>query len=90
MTVTLDLSPDKEHRLREQARQAGLPLDEFLVRAVDHWTSPPDAALPARDAEETAEQRAERFLRWADSHDRTKPIIPLETLDREQFYEERG
>lgn len=88
MVLTLDISPDKAQRLQEQALQAGLPLNEFLRRAVEQIADP----LPRQtsDDSEIPEQKAERFLRWADGHNRTKPVIPTETMNREHFYEERG
>jgi hypothetical protein len=35
MTLTLTLSPEKESRLAERARLAGLPLDEYALRVLD-------------------------------------------------------
>jgi hypothetical protein len=42
------------------------------------------------DMRERLETEAERFLRWADNHNRDVPIIPLSKMSREYLYEERG
>ncbi len=88
MTLTLNLTPDKTARLQEQARQAGLPLEDYVQQVLEQNTLP--AAPPVEQSTETGPEKAARFLRWADSHDRTKPAIPMEALDREHLYKERG
>lgn len=47
MTLTLTLNPDRENLLREQARQAGLTLDEYAVRVLEQ------AALSDQPAAQT-------------------------------------
>lgn len=88
MTLTLTLPPDQAALLQERAAHAGLPPEEYMLQLLAQ-TEPPPADPPA-SAEETGAEKAARFRRWADSHDRTKPVIPLEFLTREHIYEERG
>lgn len=88
MTLTLNLTPDKTARLQEQARQAGLPLEDYVQQVLEQTTLP--AAPPTEHTAEIWAEKAARFRRWADSQDRTIPVIPMEALDREHLYEERG
>lgn len=88
MTLTLNLTPDKTARLQEQARQAGLPLEDYVQQVLEQNTL--SAAPPTEHTAESWAERTKRFFQWADSQDRTIPVIPMEALDREHLYEERG
>lgn len=88
MTLTLTLTPDKTARLQEQARQAGLPLEDYVQQVLEQNTL--SAAPPTKQTAEIWAEKAARFRQWADSQDRTIPPIPMEALDREHLYEERG
>ena len=79
MTLTLTLTPEKETRLAEQARMAGLSLDEYVQRVLDQTVDTPAPML-------TREERVARFEAWADSHERDTPVLSDEAISREAIY----
>ena len=82
MTLTLTLTPDKETRLAEQARRAGLSLDEYVQRLVDQTaeeTTPPPPRL-------SPEERIARLVAWAESHGTDTPLLTDEAISREAIY----
>ncbi len=82
MTLTLTLTPDKETRLAEQARLAGLSLDEYAQRVLDRAAAgdaPPATRL-------TSEERIARLMAWAESHGHDTPLLTDEAIRREAIY----
>jgi hypothetical protein len=89
MTVTIDLPPETEAKLREQAAKEGAKLEEYLSQLAHQWasangTGPKSVALAT---EKTPEQRVAEFLAWANSH---AHITAVADDSRESFYEGRG
>ncbi|HYZ83276.1 MAG TPA: hypothetical protein VE621_02690 [Bryobacteraceae bacterium] len=46
MTITLELPPDTEARLREQAKARGLTLDAFVKTIIANQAAAPEALKP--------------------------------------------
>lgn len=69
MTLTIQVRPEKQALLAEQARRAGLTAEQYVERLVDQTTPTYDDAL-------TPQQRAERFVAWAQSQNRDVPALP--------------
>jgi hypothetical protein len=87
MTITLDVPPEVESRLREEAARRGQNAEEyagFLLAQMFHGESRPfyETATP--------QEWAQAFREWAASHDTAAPTIPMEALRREKMYEDRG
>lgn len=51
MTLTLTLTPEKETRLAERARAAGLTLDDFALRVLDEAAENQEAAETTPEGE---------------------------------------
>lgn len=51
MTLTLTLTPERETRLTEQARAAGLTLDDFALRVLDEAAAAPPESEPRTGAD---------------------------------------
>ena len=76
MTITIDLLPEETTLLAAEASRQGLSLEEYvhhrlLINA--------ETASPA--------ERAARFRRWAQSHDRETPLLTDEAVSRAAMYE---
>ena len=88
MSITLNLPPDMEARLQEEAARYGQDAAEYVKALVEDKLRP-----SARRFYETAtkEEWRRAFLAWVNSHrDFTAPPTPLETLQRENLYEDRA
>ncbi len=86
MTVTLELSPERESSLRAQAQARGLSVEQWLLELTEQLApSASIAHLQRTDPEEWARQ----FHAWAESHDRTTPLLSDEDISRESIYPDR-
>jgi hypothetical protein len=83
MTVTLNLSPETERRLREKAAGSGQTLEGYLERLLERDAEAPAGATAPPSPEEWVAQ----WLAWARSH----PTLPQVADDsRESIYAGRG
>lgn len=89
MTLTIQVRPEKQHALAEQARRAGLTTEQYVERLVDQTTPTPEAAeimAAALRQAAPAQQRAAHFKAWLDSRDKSIPPLPPEATSREALY----
>lgn len=86
MTLTIELSPEREAALQAQARALGLSIEEWLLHlAEQHIPSGSIAHLQKTDPVEWAR----RFRAWADSHGPSTPVLSDEAMSRESIYPDR-
>lgn len=86
MTLTIELSAEREAALKAQARALGLSIEEWLLFiAEQHVPSGSIAHLQRTDPAEWARQ----FRAWADSHDPSTPVLSDEAMGRESVYPDR-
>ena len=83
MTVTLNLSPEKEAAFKAQAQVRGLSLEQWLLEVADQSVPIPSIAhLQKTDPQEWARY----FDAWVDSHDPNTPVLSDEVMSRESIY----
>lgn len=91
MTITIDLKPEIEKRLAENAKKNGVPLETFIEVFIEDNLQEIEGTPKEKPFHETAtkeEWRAE-FRKWLDSHKgKNYPSIPDEALRRENMYED--
>ena len=80
MTVTLNLTPETERRLREKAARSGQTLEGYLEALARGAVAATPAAL-------SPEEWASQLRAWVASH---KPLPVLADDGRESIYEGRG
>lgn len=85
MTLTLQLTPAQEARLREDAARAGVDPAALLLSRAGYTSAA--QAVPG-GAEWQAE--AQRFRQWADAHAQKGAGLPPEALSRDSIYGEHG
>jgi hypothetical protein len=82
MNITLLLDAEVERRLREEAANKGLAVEEFLAQLAERAVAPaPPSAVLSGEAWETA------WRAWAASH---KPVTRPVDDDRDSIYAGRG
>jgi len=87
MTLTLDMTPELEHRLREAAARKGIPAEEYARMLLEEGLlNGPQAAEPGAA---TSEDRKQRLSHWIEAN-RGLPSLPEEAFQRTSFYGERG
>jgi hypothetical protein len=83
MTVTIDLSPEKEAAFKAQAAARGLSLEQWML-AVAEQQLPPVSIVHLQKT--NPEEWAQQFRAWADSHDLNTPVLSDEAMSRESTY----
>ena len=87
MTLALELTPEMEEQLRQEAARQGQPLEAYALARLQV----PQPSTEPRPFYETAtpEEWEREFRAWVASHDYvTAPVIPMEALRRENMYED--
>ena len=87
MTVTIDLPPAIEAKLREQASSKGAKFEDYLTELAHHWANTNGTAPVSPVDEKTPEQRVADWLAWVDSHSH---ITAIADDSRESIYEGCG
>jgi hypothetical protein len=87
MTITLELKPEVEERLRENAARVGLPVERYLLNWIEQAPQAPAAstALPATlpaNGDYPPGSLAELFAQWQ-AEDATDDPEELDRRDRE-------
>jgi len=86
MTLTIDLSPEREAALKALARARGMSVEQWLLDLAEQLApSTSIAHLQKTNPKEWARQ----FHEWAESHDRTTPLLSNEAVGRESIYPDR-
>jgi hypothetical protein len=90
MTLTIDLPPELEERLLQEAEKRGLSVSEYTRYLIEQQ-------LPARQEKRkslwetlTPDEWEQAFDEYLASHDPTNPPLPPEAFERASFYGERG
>ena len=86
MTVTIELSPEREAALQAQAQARGLTLQQLVLDLVDQHTPPSSIAHLQRT---NPKEWARQFRAWADSHDPNLPVLSDEAMSRGSIYPDR-
>ena len=86
MTITIELSPEREAVLKTQAQARGLTLQQLVLDLLDQHATPASVAhLQRTDPEEWARH----FDAWIHSHDPNAPVLSDEAMSRESIYPDR-
>lgn len=83
MSITINLPPDTEQKLREAAARRGKTLEAYLESIAASHAADVGVAASA----ETAEEWVAEFRSWAASH---APVTHFVDDSRESIYEGRG
>ena len=85
MNLTIELSDEKAAALKAQADALGLTVERWLQQLAEYVQPKSIAHLQRTNPKEWARQ----FHAWAESHDRTTPLLSDEAISRESIYPDR-
>jgi hypothetical protein len=86
MNLTIELSEAQAAALKAQAEAQGLTVERWLQQIAENHVPPQSMAhLQSTNPQEWAR----RFHDWAESHDRTTPLLSDEATSRESIYPDR-
>jgi hypothetical protein len=87
MTLTLDVTPELENRLRQEAARKGIAAEEYARMLLEErlLNGPQDSER----SKATPEDRKRRLSQWIEAN-RGLPALPEEAFQRASFYDEQG
>ena len=86
MNLTIELSDAQAAAVKAQAEAQGLTIERWFQKIAENHVSPQSIAdLQNTDPKEWARH----FHEWAESHDRTTPLLSDEGISRESIYPDR-
>jgi hypothetical protein len=86
MTINLDLTPGQEAAIQQRAASRRITSEQWVTELVNSLV-PPDTIEHLQDTD--PEEWFRQLREWAESHDRTTPLLSDEALRRESIYEDR-
>ena len=86
MNVTIELSEGQAAALKVQAEAQGLTVERWLEQVAAQLAP---AASIAHLQKTNPTEWARRFHEWAESHDRTTPLLSEQAVSRESIYPDR-
>ena len=86
MNVTIELSEEQAAALKVQAEGRGLTVERWLEQVAAQLA--PQTSI-AHLQKTNPDEWARRFHEWAESHDRTTPLITDQAVSRENIYPDR-
>jgi hypothetical protein len=86
MKVTIEIPEDCAARFQKQAQARGLRVDQWLLELAEQ--NAPAASI-AHLQKTNPQEWARQFHEWAESHDRTTPLLSDEAISRASIYPDR-
>lgn len=87
MTLTLELAPELERRLREAADREGEEASEYVIRLIEQHLPSGVTASPSLWETLSPEEWSRAFHEWAHRHTSAAPPLSDEAISRESIYE---
>jgi hypothetical protein len=88
MKLTIELSDEKAAALRVQAEARGLTVERWVEQIAEQHAEAQPASI-AHLQKTKPKEWARRFHEWAESRDRTTPLLSDEAISRESIYPDR-
>lgn len=88
MNLTIELSDEKAAALKAQAAARGLTVERWVEQLAEQQAAVQPASI-AHLQKTNPKEWARRFHEWAESHDRTKPLLSDEAISRDAIYPDR-
>ena len=89
MTLTIELSPEKEAAMKVQAEARGLTIAQWLLLLAEQQEVQPALESIAHLQKTNPKEGMRQFRAWAAGHDRTTPPLSDEAISRDIIYPDR-
>jgi hypothetical protein len=86
MTLTLELSPEREAALKAHAQSRGMSIEQWLLELTDQLA--PSTSI-AHLQKPNPKEWARHFDAWVNSHNPNTPVLSDEAMSRESIYPDR-
>jgi hypothetical protein len=87
--MTLTLPPEIEARIKQQAFREGMSMEGWLQHVVERELEQYATPSGSLQDEVSPEEWVRQFRAWAQSHDRTTPLLSDDAISRESIYPDR-
>jgi hypothetical protein len=88
MELSIRISDEKAPMLKAQAEAQGITVEQWVEQIAEQSAQPQPASI-AHLQKINPKEWARRFHEWAESHDRTTPLLSDEDISRESIYPDR-
>jgi hypothetical protein len=88
MNLTIEISDEKAAALKAQAAAHGLTVERWVEQIAEQQAEAQPASI-AHLQKTNPKEWARLFHEWAESHDRTTPLLSNEAISRESIYSDR-
>ena len=88
MNLTIELADDKAAALKAQAAAHGLTVERWVEQIAEQHAQAQPASM-AHLQKTNPKEWARQFHAWAESHDRTTPLLTNDAVSRESIYPDR-
>lgn len=85
MNLTIELSEEKAAALKAQAAARGLTVERLVEQIAEQYAEAQLTSI-AHLQRTNPKEWSRRFHEWAESHDRTTPLLSDEGICRESIY----
>jgi len=86
--LTIQLSDERAEALKAQAARHGLMIEQWVEQIAGQY-APVQPGSIAHLQKTNPREWARQFHAWAESHDRTTPLLSDEAVSRESIYSDR-
>lgn len=84
MAINIELRPDLEHRLAEQARAQGMTLSSYLESLLGNGPG----VVPESQDTRSADEWGRELRRWAEEFPGQAPLLSDEAISRDSIYDD--
>lgn len=88
MDLNIRISDDRAAAVKAQAQSQGLTVERWAAQIVEEYAQVRPASF-AHLQKTGPQEWARRFHEWAESHDRTTPLLADDVITRESIYPDR-
>jgi multidrug resistance efflux pump len=88
MDLKIRISDDKAPAVKAQAQAQGLTVERWVEKIAEQHAQPQPASI-AHLQKTNPKEWARQFHEWAESHDRTTPLLSDAAISRESIYPDR-
>jgi len=85
MNLTITISDEKAEALKAHAAAYGLTVEQWIEQIAEQHAQPQPGSIVHLQKTNPIEW-ARQFHAWAESHDRTTPLLSDEAISRENLY----